>query len=63
MKPVFGPRVIYDAPWEKMASQLRFVKYGLAGHDAPALAKLVREVREYCQAEQGAARGQHCSSP
>ena len=55
MKPVFGPRVVYDAPWEKMASQLRFVKHGLSQdmmRQHPA--KLVREVREYCQAEQGA---------
>jgi hypothetical protein len=28
MRPVFGPRVVYDAPWPRMASQLRFVKHG-----------------------------------
>ena len=53
MKPVFGPRVVYDAEEGKMSSQLRFVKHGLGIEmmkQHPA--KLVREVREYCIAEQ-----------
>lgn len=53
MKPVFGPRVVYDAEEGKMSSQLRFVKHGLGiemMRQHPA--KLVREVREYCVAEQ-----------
>lgn len=53
MKPVFGPRVVYDAEEGKMSSQLRFVKHGLGiemMRQHPA--KLVREVREYCMAEQ-----------
>ena len=53
MKPVFGPRVVYDAPWERMASQLRFVKHGLS-HEMMTQhpAKLVREITEYCDAEE-----------
>ena len=53
MKPVFGPRVVYDAEEGKMSSQLRFVKHGLGiemMRQHPA--KLVREVRDYCVAEQ-----------
>eukprot|EP01052_Picozoa_sp_SAG31_P049402 SAG31_NODE_10801_length_1095_cov_10.064489_2_plen_166_part_01 len=49
MKPVFGPRVVYDAPWERMASQLSFVKHGLSAdmmRRHPA--KLQREIVEFC---------------
>jgi len=48
MNPVFGPGVVYAAPWERMAAQLSFVKHGLSEAQMQAHpARLQAEVKAF----------------